>query len=400
LHVHKRQPLTHGEGLEQRALLQARALVRGQARAVGLPSAHCLVAVLFHFQFHTMDEAMKVRFLLAAASVNALVRHAAMQPSEVLPSGPLTRACRRALRAVLTNYNSSDEMLKLVAVQDRFLRHKLLPPVRWGFSGDAVRPRHLTAEFVGVLQQVLTVDMRWVSVPPRQRDVLQVCVNRDKQCIWSGSFQHRTFPPPWPLEYLGPCAATVATCVRIMVLREVAPVGLELCDRFYDAVRTASAVRDTWAAVTQAAQFGMCGAAAMPWTFHGRVVFARWPPLQRNYDNFTAHAWVLVAAGAKPRALLQGEPLLALDMAAKHKVIYDMIAAALLAGADWARPSWDPWNTLQYWYLADNALFTRALDAWPAAWAPPRRGCAAFVSTERDGRWTPGRAAWLVASMQ
>jgi hypothetical protein len=322
----------------------------------------------------------------AEDSVDALVRHAALTPSEVLPRGPLTHACRRALRAALACRPAV--FGGALFEQQRFLEYKLLPPARWRVVGNPANPRRVRAQFVGVLPELFTVHMWWDTVQatsdrPHALDLLHVEVSCGERCIWSHVVDWRMELLPVRLDYHGPCPATVVACVRALLIVDTTCPRLEPYDRFFAAVRDALTVRDTWAAVTQAVQFGMCGAAVVPGRVRGRVVFARWSLSGDVGSKFLSQLWVLVAAGAKPRALLS-LLITKMDTFAEREAA----AAGLLAGADMSRPVWDNWVTLKYRFPANNMLFYRVRDAWPLA-----RVC---VDLQRHVRWTLPKAVWCL----
>jgi hypothetical protein len=321
---------------------------------------------------------------VAADSVDALLQHVAVapMPSPMLPSGPLTEACRKAVQALTLKCGWWPDQWGRWEVQGFFVQHDLVPPARWSYRSDAME-----AEFLGVLPQCFAVHVKF-DAPG-----LVVNVYRAGQRVWTEVVGIGIALPE--VKYMGPCAVLVATCVRMMLRRPVTSLQLQPFDQFYDAVRAAVTVTDLWVAVAQAARRGMCSAAAMPWRVPAFVVFAVLPPpvWRPEVKRYMSHIWVMVASGAKPAMVLLGFAGVESYGLARAA----LAALGLLAGADVASHEDPGFN---------RRLSDTQVQAWPAVWAPPPWYYQSpgyldpvTISAERHTRWTPTRAAWAHAQM-
>jgi hypothetical protein len=350
----------------------------------------------------------------AAQSVHALAAHAwASKSGAALHPGPLTSACRRALRNVL-QYKTSRYVARweLEVVQEHFIRLKLLPPVEVVVTGSLDYPDRVVAEFQGVLAGPLTVQLQWkVSFHDYLPAVCRMKASGGGKVLWATNIPYG-FGFAFCLDTcVGPFAVLVLALVRYMQFHNpetvlVVPPALAPMDRFYTNVRHAFSVQDTWAAVRQGLSQGLTAATVVPWRQPADVVKAHLLEAYSRHDQghgLVPHMWVLLAAGAKPRALLQCVELFRFDF---DLVMASVAAASVLAGADCARPMWSCSRKeyLRLWrrFPGDAPISSvatlRVILAWPEA--PNMPGFEMWlVSFDRKERWSPCKAAWCRAAV-
>jgi hypothetical protein len=338
-------------------------------------------------------------------SVDALCAHAeATAPSPYLPKGPLTSACRKAVRAVLAIFNKASENYdtrELVMVQHDFIKKKLLPPKSW-VSTYCGRRHTWTAVFRGVLPRLLEVVVEAEFVAGTY--VLMARAHSDGNCLWSAAIKPR-FPAATPCP---PCIAPVVwLCVR------QTPWALlfsgTAVDRFRQALRAADGPSQTWEAVKYGVARGLCGATVLRYRKYGHFeVFAGFQYAQHGPNQRVQQKlWVLVAVGGKPDVLLRY-----LHTYGLYEGTSSFLAVGLLSDGNWLRPKWcfldGEYNTttemLDWWLrwsggaLAEPSSAEQVMLAWVTPWTPSR-GVLQAPAAERNAQWTPTRAAWAHAQM-